>query len=68
MNPELPADLFTSCLTTPIKVALRWWVFLKALLEVTFLIYAMLKMCLKMNFNQDAKKVMYMYYPKSHFN
>ena len=47
MNPELPADLFTSCLTTPIKVALRWWVFLKALLEVIFLIYAMLKMCLK---------------------
>ena len=24
MNPELPADLFSSCLTTPIKVALRW--------------------------------------------
>ena len=24
MNPELPADLFTSCLTTPIKMALRW--------------------------------------------
>lgn len=24
MNPELPADLFTSCLTTPIKIALRW--------------------------------------------
>ncbi|KAJ2356587.1 Target of rapamycin complex 1 subunit kog1, partial [Coemansia sp. RSA 2618] len=25
-NPELPADLFTSCLTTPIKAALRFWV------------------------------------------
>ncbi|XP_031551677.1 regulatory-associated protein of mTOR-like [Actinia tenebrosa] len=25
MNPELPADLFTACLTTPIKVALRWF-------------------------------------------
>lgn len=24
MNPDLPADLFTSCLTTPIKIALRW--------------------------------------------
>lgn len=23
-NPELPADLFTACLTTPIKTALRW--------------------------------------------
>ena len=23
MNPELPADLFSSCLTTPIKMALR---------------------------------------------
>lgn len=26
MNPELPADLFTSCLTTPIKIALRWFI------------------------------------------
>jgi len=25
MNPELPADLFTACLTTPIKVALQWF-------------------------------------------
>ena len=24
MNPDLPADLFTACLTTPIKIALRW--------------------------------------------
>ncbi|XP_041474406.1 regulatory-associated protein of mTOR-like isoform X2 [Lytechinus variegatus] len=27
MNPELPADLFTACLTTPIKIALRWFCF-----------------------------------------
>ena len=26
MNPEYPADVFTSCLTTPIKIALRWFV------------------------------------------
>ena len=26
MIPDLPADLFTSCLTTPIKIALRWGV------------------------------------------
>ena len=26
MNPDLPADLFTSCLTTPIKTALQWCV------------------------------------------
>jgi regulator-associated protein of mTOR len=25
MNPDLPADVFTSCLTTPIKMALRWF-------------------------------------------
>lgn len=25
MNPDLPADLFTSCLTTPIKIALKWY-------------------------------------------
>ncbi|GFY95751.1 regulatory-associated protein of TOR 1 [Actinidia rufa] len=24
-NTEFPADVFTSCLTTPIKMALRWW-------------------------------------------
>lgn len=26
LGPEFPADLFTSCLTTPIPVALRWFV------------------------------------------
>lgn len=25
-DPNLPADLFTACLTTPIKMALRWYV------------------------------------------
>ena len=25
-NPDLPADLFTSCLTTPMRMALRWFV------------------------------------------
>ena len=24
-NPDLPADVFTACLTTPIKMALRWF-------------------------------------------
>ncbi|KAJ3141018.1 hypothetical protein HDU90_007041 [Geranomyces variabilis] len=24
MNPSLPADVFTSCLTTPLEIALRW--------------------------------------------
>jgi WD40 repeat protein len=27
MNPEFPADTFTSCLTTPIPIALRWFIF-----------------------------------------
>ncbi|XP_046483288.1 regulatory-associated protein of mTOR isoform X4 [Neodiprion pinetum] len=26
MNPDLPADIFTACLTTPITIALRWFV------------------------------------------
>lgn len=26
LNPNLPADLFTSCLTTPMDIALRWFV------------------------------------------
>ncbi|XP_077490402.1 regulatory associated protein of MTOR complex 1 isoform X1 [Amblyomma americanum] len=30
MNPELPADLFTSCLTTPVQMALRWFVLQRA--------------------------------------
>eukprot|EP01087_Luapelamoeba_hula_P022195 TRINITY_DN7897_c0_g1_i1.p1 TRINITY_DN7897_c0_g1~~TRINITY_DN7897_c0_g1_i1.p1 ORF type:complete len:1276 (+),score=189.83 TRINITY_DN7897_c0_g1_i1:564-4391(+) len=25
MNPDLPADVFTACLTTPIKIALQWF-------------------------------------------
>ena len=25
-NPAVPADIFTSCLTTPIPIALRWFV------------------------------------------
>ncbi|XP_066908393.1 regulatory-associated protein of mTOR isoform X2 [Halyomorpha halys] len=25
MNPDLPADIFTACLTTPIKIALKWF-------------------------------------------
>lgn len=29
MNPMLPADLFTSCLTTPIKTALLWYCYHK---------------------------------------
>ncbi len=27
LNPEFPADIFTSCLTTPIPMALRWFVY-----------------------------------------
>lgn len=27
MVPDLPADLFTACLTTPMKVALKWFVY-----------------------------------------
>ncbi|XP_065193871.1 regulatory-associated protein of mTOR-like isoform X1 [Sycon ciliatum] len=27
LDPNMPADLFTSCLTTPIKTSLRWWYF-----------------------------------------
>ena len=27
MHPDLPLDLFTACLTTPIKAALHWYIF-----------------------------------------
>ncbi|KAI8374753.1 raptor N-terminal caspase like domain-containing protein [Radiomyces spectabilis] len=32
MNPELPADVFTACLTTPIEMSLRWVVMRNPLL------------------------------------
>jgi hypothetical protein len=32
-NPNFPADFFTSCLTTPIKTALRWFFLNNKLLE-----------------------------------
>lgn len=34
-NPNLPADVFTSCLTTPIKMALKWFVSQTILSEIT---------------------------------
>lgn len=37
MNPHLPADLFTACLTTPIKVALKWFMLQKTSLLVPHL-------------------------------
>lgn len=33
MNPRLPADLFTSCLTTPIKTALLWLIIINLLIN-----------------------------------
>lgn len=33
MSPDLPADLFTSCLTTPIMIALRWFVISNPLIK-----------------------------------
>jgi regulator-associated protein of mTOR len=33
MNPDLPADVFSCCLTTPIEIALRWFVTQNPLLK-----------------------------------
>ncbi|KAJ2999977.1 hypothetical protein HDV02_001234 [Globomyces sp. JEL0801] len=33
MSPDMPADLFTSCLTTPIEIALRWFVLSNPLIK-----------------------------------
>ena len=35
MNPAYPADLFTTCLTTPIKMALRWFISTHSLIAKT---------------------------------
>lgn len=37
MNPQLPADLFTACLTTPIKIALKWFMLQRTSLLVPHL-------------------------------
>lgn len=37
MNPLLPADLFTACLTTPIKIALKWFMLQRTSLLVPHL-------------------------------
>jgi regulatory associated protein of mTOR len=34
-NPELPADIFTSCLTTPLKMALRWYMMHESVMGLT---------------------------------
>jgi len=34
MHPDLPLDLFTACLTTPIKAALHWYVSQKNLCQL----------------------------------
>jgi regulatory associated protein of mTOR len=33
MSPDLPADLFTCCLTTPIAIALRWFILSNPLIK-----------------------------------
>jgi regulator-associated protein of mTOR len=37
-NPRLPADIFTSCLTTPIKMALRWHALFLSCLQQVFVL------------------------------
>ena len=39
MNPELPADLFSCCLTTPIKMALRWFILQRHAMLATEVLY-----------------------------
>lgn len=41
MSPDLPADLFTSCLTTPITIALRWFILSNPLIKNVTLDMAM---------------------------
>eukprot|EP01133_Synstelium_polycarpum_P018713 gene18713-22384_t len=35
MNPDFPADMFTACLTTPIRIALRWFCSHSILIGIT---------------------------------
>ena len=42
MKPELPADLFTSCLTSPIKASLRWFVLNRFYVAMSFVSINML--------------------------
>lgn len=43
MNPALPADLFTSCLTTPIKTALKWFTLKQTAAMVPHVSYALIE-------------------------
>ncbi|RUP46954.1 hypothetical protein BC936DRAFT_146332 [Jimgerdemannia flammicorona] len=44
MNPDLPADVFTSCLTTPIEMSLRWFVMQNPLLTTNLTLEMVLKL------------------------
>jgi regulator-associated protein of mTOR len=48
-NPDLPADLFTSCLTTPIPMALRWHVLKHTLFQSKISLPMTLKMPGRLN-------------------
>jgi len=43
MNPHLPADLFTACLTTPIKIALKWYTLQKSAELVPHVTYELIE-------------------------
>ena len=53
MNPELPADLFTSCLSTPIKVALRWLVYL-SLYNKTYMYKKLFAKVVNLDYNKGV--------------
>lgn len=40
-SAEFPADIFTSCLTTPIKIALRWYYLILRPLITSLLVHVM---------------------------
>lgn len=44
MNPDLPADVFTACLTTPIEMSLRWVVMRNPLLTTNITMDMVLKL------------------------
>ena len=39
MSPDLPADLFTCCLTSPIDISIRWFIIQSSLKKGTMMHY-----------------------------
>ena len=55
MNPDYPADLFTVCLTTPIRMALRWFALVIYRCLLAFKLYVLMDYIISMHVKNIEK-------------